>query len=339
MRPNPPSGPMSLLRFAPLTLLALTAPTFAQSAPDAFDFDTTPHYRGSTFGGFAGWSTFTSAFGAPNTPDDPASGLSAELEQGTPGAILTSTGNIYGPSGATTFVLSAAVAAPVREVLLQTRTLALPLDPASIRLTYTEAGSVLELAPTELTTLNPAPGGSEELGVRFDLTAIPSDVTDFELLFDASGAHCSLDAVLLDVRSAASIGSTYCAAVPNSTGAVGTLTATGSPFVSDAELTLDVADLPPNVFGLYLASPTQGNTPQAGGVGTLCLGGAIGRFNADIFDSGTAGAHALDVALGSVPTPTGSVAVAPGETWNFQVWHRDGGASSNFTQAVSVTFE
>jgi hypothetical protein len=41
-----------------------------------------------------------------------------------------------------------------------------------------------------------------------------------------------------------------------------------------------------------------------------------------------------------MPTPTGLVPVAPGETWHFQAWYRDAnpGATSNLTDNHSVTF-
>jgi hypothetical protein len=32
-------------------------------------------------------------------------------------------------------------------------------------------------------------------------------------------------------------------------------------------------------------------------------------------------------------------APAPGETWHFTTWFRDVGATSNFTDAVSLTFQ
>jgi hypothetical protein len=42
----------------------------------------------------------------------------------------------------------------------------------------------------------------------------------------------------------------------------------------------------------------------------------------------------------AVPQPTGNTVVQPGETWNFQCWHRDTnpGATSNFSPGYSVTF-
>jgi hypothetical protein len=45
--------------------------------------------------------------------------------------------------------------------------------------------------------------------------------------------------------------------------------------------------------------------------------------------------------LTQTPSPTGFVAIAPGETWHFQTWHRDsvgGLPASNFTNALTVSF-
>ena len=80
-----------------------------------------------------------------------------------------------------------------------------------------------------------------------------------------------------------------------------------------------------------------------GSQGNLCLGGAIGRYvgPGQIKNSGAAGTFDLVLDLASTPTPTGLVQVLPGDTWNFTAWYRDavsGVATSNFTDAVSVTF-
>lgn len=38
-------------------------------------------------------------------------------------------------------------------------------------------------------------------------------------------------------------------------------------------------------------------------------------------------------------TPTGSVSVLAGETWNWQAWFRDVGGTSNFSDGVSIQFQ
>jgi hypothetical protein len=61
-----------------------------------------------------------------------------------------------------------------------------------------------------------------------------------------------------------------------------------------------------------------------------------------IQNSGTAGEFSLALDLNAVPSPTGFLSVAPGDTWHFQAWHRDatgGQTTSNFTDAVAVTFQ
>ena len=40
----------------------------------------------------------------------------------------------------------------------------------------------------------------------------------------------------------------------------------------------------------------------------------------------------------ALPQGMSTVGVQPGDTWFFQVWHRDVQATSNFTQALAVHF-
>lgn len=135
------------------------------------------------------------------------------------------------------------------------------------------------------------------------------------------------------------IGTEYCAAEPNSTGTVGRLAAFGSTVVDLDDLRLVARDLPTAEFGYFLNSDTAGFFANPGGsAGNLCLGGAPGRHSDTPVFTGVAGSAALELELGALPRPGGPVAVQPGETWNFQLWHRDG-STSNFTTAVAVEFE
>ena len=142
-----------------------------------------------------------------------------------------------------------------------------------------------------------------------------------------------------------SIGTTYCNSLANSTGAISSLSASGSVVVTTNDLTLTAADLPTFSFGFFLASQTQGNVPNPGGSeGVLCLGGAIGRFvgPGEIKNSGSGGEFSLTLDLTRIPSPTGFVTALPGETWNFQAWHRDsvgGVAVSNFTDGLSASLQ
>jgi len=338
---RPISSPARPLLRAGLALLAPTAALAApQTTPDAFDAETTPEFRGSTPALYAGWDAFTLPSGGANLPDDPATDLAAGLEQFTPGAFITSTMNIYSPGAAPTFAIEVDAPGALREVALQVRTLGSSLDDSAFALEYGgPGGSTVSLAPGEVTVLLVGGGfAPEEKLVRFDLTGIADAPANATILFEAAAANCSLDAVMLDVRHRADVGVPYCAAVPNSTGQPGALVALGSDRLRDDDLTLRATDLPPNQFGIFVVGDAQASIPMAGGAGTLCLGGAIGRYQAEVFDSGSGGSAELAVDPARIPAPNAFVAAAAGETWNFQCWHRDAG-TSNFTIAVAVTFE
>jgi hypothetical protein len=135
------------------------------------------------------------------------------------------------------------------------------------------------------------------------------------------------------------LGTEYCSANANSTGVAGTITATGSDIVADNTLTLTANNLPQLQFGLFVTSPNQASIPVSSGI--LCVGGPIGRFTGpgQIKNSGAAGAFEITVPLQSQWPVAGVSSVVPGDTYNFTAWFRDIGAVSNFTNAVSITFQ
>ncbi len=140
------------------------------------------------------------------------------------------------------------------------------------------------------------------------------------------------------------LGTSYCAAVVNSTGAAAAMSASGTTVAAANDVTLHTTNLPLNTFGMFVNSQTQGSTPGAGGSqGTLCLGGAIGRHigAGEIVNSGVTGEVSLALDLSSIPTPGGNVSVLAGETWNYQLWFRDINptATSNYSDGYAITFE
>ncbi|MEM8710049.1 MAG: hypothetical protein AAGG01_03785 [Planctomycetota bacterium] len=144
--------------------------------------------------------------------------------------------------------------------------------------------------------------------------------------------------------AAPSVGSSYCIAASNSTGARGRIAASGSASIIDNDVTLAATELPPSAFGFFLASREAGFVASPGGSqGNLCLGGAIGRYvgPGQIQNSGPQGAISLTIDVTMLPQPTGSAAAAPGESWRFQAWHRDtvaGMSTSNLTDGITITF-
>ena len=159
---------------------------------------------------------------------------------------------------------------------------------------------------------------------------------------DDNNGNGSGSARVISGCDACVIGTNYCGpANLNSTGQSAVITATGSEIAQANLVTLSAAQLPQQQFGYFLNSQTQGFVPFAGGSqGNLCLGGAIGRHNDQIQNSGITGEFTIQVDLTMLPTPSGTHSVVAGETWNFQAWFRDNnpGPTSNFTDGVSILF-
>ncbi len=153
-------------------------------------------------------------------------------------------------------------------------------------------------------------------------------------VYPFDGTHCG-------PNCAGEIGTITCVAQPNSTGAASTLTALGSSVVVEDLLILHSSGLPTHVFGFYLASQGPGITPGlGGGQGVLCLGPpALLRFNEQILFSGAGGTMTQREGLAQFPMNT---VVQAGESWHFQLWHRDtdgvGMPTSNTSPAVRVDF-
>ncbi len=173
-------------------------------------------------------------------------------------------------------------------------------------------------------------------GVLTELRIYGYGLTDTELAASFAAGPDSLGTV----------GINYCQpATPNVSGLAASIGASGSRSVAQNDLVLSAVNLPQSSFTIFLTSRTQGYVPNpGGGLGHLCIVGAIGRYvgPGQIQNSGMAGSVSLALDLTQHPTPSGLVAVMPGETWNFQAWYRDalgGNATSNFSDALEVTFE
>lgn len=129
-------------------------------------------------------------------------------------------------------------------------------------------------------------------------------------------------------------------AAPNSTGVDGMLDLAGSPEVARNNLALFAYGLPPQAFAMVIASQTPAFVPGAGGgVGTLCLGGGIGRYSRldQIRRVTREGTTSFQLELTEMATPLGFQPATVGQVWLFQAWYRDvaaGMATSNFTNGV-----
>ncbi len=152
-----------------------------------------PSYRNCTGAEFSGWDQFTSAFSGPNTPDELGSNSNdASITQSVPGAILTSTCNIYNPAGPSTFVMSDTVDGDLVKVTYQVRYLGVGINNATVSLTY-PGGVALAPTATELTA-------NLEWMFEWDLSSVPDEITSYTIRYTALAENHSLDAIRLDTQ-------------------------------------------------------------------------------------------------------------------------------------------
>ncbi len=125
---------------------------------------------------------------------------------------------------------------------------------------------------------------------------------------------------------------------------------------SGSGLRLDAHQGPPNQFGYFLIGSSSTISGIMIGQGRLCLSthspDTIGRYNVTGSSLNSIGvfnaAGALQNLAGTSSTgigfdvpailPNSAGTIAPGSYWHFQLWHRDLGGQSNFSDTLRVIF-
>ncbi len=169
---------------------------------------------------------------------------------------------------------------------------------------------------------------------QMQLRFIATDTGNFNIVEAGIDEFRVIDATCDDA-----VGTPYCTAAANSTGGFGTIQGEGSAFLALNNLELLASNLPTTQTGFFVVSSAQAFVANAGGSqGNLCVGANTGRYLGQVGNSGAAGEIRLVVDAAAIPQPVGTTATLPGDTWNFQCWHRDQnpGQTSNFTQGYSV---
>ncbi len=145
-----------------------------------------------------------------------------------------------------------------------------------------------------------------------------------------------------EAYSSPAIGTQYCTANRNSELLTGWLALYGGNSAGAGHVALG-QDLPAGQTAFMLCSRTAASVNLPGGSqGRLCVGGSIGRmYNTvtTVLPNHTA-VFLLDSDV--LASPSGTTSAQAGETWHYQVWHRDnvgGVGTSNFTNAVRLQYQ
>ncbi|MFT5735276.1 MAG: hypothetical protein ACJA0P_003634 [Planctomycetota bacterium] len=133
-----------------------------------------------------------------------------------------------------------------------------------------------------------------------------------------------------------------CQTIFNSTGVVSGLSAIGTETVSANDLVLVASDMPLNTFGYPIVSRSPAQVIPPGAAGFRCVGGSVGRDYSNIFNTMSTGGALLPIDLNAIPSPNGLLSASVGETWYWQLWHREsfgGQLTSTFTDSIVFTFQ
>jgi hypothetical protein len=347
----------------PLVALACLAGPLAFAAP--FDSSVVPPFRGTPCSHYAGWETFTMAFGGVNSPDVAGStAVNATLEQLLPGAILTSGGNIYHPFAATAFEVSDSVPSDLQEVVLQVSTLGSQRNYGSFILIYTDGGGIQQVRSPDVFTVLEQNPGDEELYFQWDMSVVSDTVLSYTINFIATAPSMSLDAVTLDARwSCTSIGNSFCFGdgtlpthcpcvppntVPNPSGAPGhgcanSLNPQGALMTASGTTAPDTVKLDVAVSGNYLGFGLllKGNASNPNGSpssdGILCLSGQLIRFGGHNGSSNGAPAGHWTYPNTVQTTPISTITVQPaGQSAYYQLFYRN--AAMNYCNAATANW-
>jgi len=179
--------------------------------------------------------------------------------------------------------------------------------------------------------------GAVPAGISLDLAQAARIVDEPDVADTGLGSAPIVDMGAFE--SALVITSNFCLVSPNSAGAGAVMGSSGSTSVSGNGFSLEATGVVPNVFGIFFYGGAQLQAPF--GDGFRCAGGTGTHRLHPLVQADGSGAVTRLLDLTAPPLSSGSGAITPGSTWNFQLWYRDiaaGGAGFNTSDGLSATF-
>ncbi len=209
-----------------------------------------------------------------------------------------------------------------------------------------ELDSSTSVSDNEQVSWTNTTGAQVQVVIQVDVWPSSSgDCNDYDMIITGSTACGNVG-----------VGTPFCDPMDiNSTGLPTTLTGNFTA-PSGSGLHLESAQGPPGEFGYFLIGTGVSDPGIVISNGRLCLavtgGNQFGRYNAtgtlnsvgqydaagimQNFVGTSSVGSGFDVPL-TVPI-TGSPQIMAGESWHFQLWHREAGGASNFSNGLTVTF-
>jgi len=187
---------------------------------------------------------------------------------------------------------------------------------------------------------------------------LASVILELHIAPGTPGPPCNqYDLTLIGADCTPPAGTTFCDPMDNNSTGTPTVLAGNWGSGVGSDLHLEASGGPPNQFGFCLVGSASADPGLTISQGRLCLSSTGGNFwgrysivgtqfnSTGQFDAlgqfvNLAGTAASGFGF-DVPTNlpfSGSPPIQVGETWHFQVWHRDGPGQSNFSNGLSVTF-
>lgn len=216
------------------------------------------------------------------------------------------------------------------------------------RVTYQQFLSTGDNASIEINDLSQSLFSSLDLVAQVGTLPMPAGASA-QVRVEAANGTPLITASIVSMTIAVddSIGMAFCEALLNSTGLGGELQAFGSARISLDDFRLEATQLPPLAAGFVISSQVQNFVmPPGAFFARLCLGTPISRHLSTLGQSDAVGRFTAPISLAAFPTqPQTTGPVLSGQTWSFQVWHRDqpfvgpSTGPSNMTTGVAVTFE
>ena len=169
-----------------------------------------------------------------------------------------------------------------------------------------------------------------------------AEVFDFDVLVEDGWLDLALSATLdrptlagieLEALAPGSI-ERYCEAGANSVGAGAAISFRGRSSVSANDFTLLAGPAPVGEPGLFIQGPSRLQVPF--GAGFRCVGGGVARLAPSV-QVGADGWAVRTLDLANPVSP--AAAIAPGSSWNFQLWYRDSQLGGfNLSDGLSAIF-